>query len=161
GGQYRQETRTMTDGRIVPVFVLTNPTADRRFLATNPPGYSLTYNGLVMAFEKRQSDRWQAFGSYTYSRVYGLQVANNTTPGGAQLSTIAPASTFGQDPNDLTNAYGRLPNDRPHMFRLMGTFEMPRTDLRIAANMQYFSGKPWAASTPVSLPQGDQRIMLE
>ena len=28
--------------------------------------------------------------------------------------------TFGQDPNDLTNATGRLPNDRPHVFRATG-----------------------------------------
>ncbi len=63
GGDYREDTRTLPDGRTVPVFVLVNSTADRRFLLTNPNGYSLTYNGLVMAIEKRQSDGWQAFGS--------------------------------------------------------------------------------------------------
>ena len=31
----------------------------------------------------------------------------------------------------------------------------------IAANLQHFSGKPWAATTQISLPQGDQRILLE
>ena len=31
----------------------------------------------------------------------------------------------------------------------------------IAANLQYFSGKPWAATTQIALPQGDQRILLE
>ena len=31
----------------------------------------------------------------------------------------------------------------------------------VAANLQYFSGKPWAASAQVALPQGDQRILLE
>jgi hypothetical protein len=31
----------------------------------------------------------------------------------------------------------------------------------VAANIRYFSGKPWAASTSVSLPQGDRRILLE
>ena len=43
----------------------------------------------------------------------------------------------------------------------MGTFDEPRTGLTIAANMQYLSGKPWAASAQVALPQGDQRILLE
>ena len=66
GGQYRQETRPLADGRSVPVFVITNSTADRRFLLTNPSEYSMTYNGLVMAVEKRRSNGWQAFGSYTY-----------------------------------------------------------------------------------------------
>jgi hypothetical protein len=162
GGQYREETRTMPDGRSVPVLVLANSTADRRFLVTNPPGWSLTYNGLVMAAEKRLSNGWQAFGSYTFSRVYGLQALSGTTADGPQLSTIAgDVSFFGRDPNNLTNARGRLPNDRPHMFRVMGTFDLPRTGVRIAANMQYFSGKPWAATAQISLPQGDQRILLE
>ena len=112
--------------------MLVNSTADRRFLLTNPDGYSLTYNGLVMAVDKRRSNGWQAFGSYTYSRVDGLQVSSGTTPGGAQSSTVAPvapfAGNFGRDPNDLTNARGRLPNDRPHMFRGHGhpsTFRRP------------------------------------
>jgi len=69
--------------------------------------------------------------------------------------------TFGRDPNDLTNARGRLPNDRPHMFRVMGTVNVPQTGLAIAANFQYFSGKPWAATAQIGLPQGSQRIFLE
>jgi hypothetical protein len=166
GGQYRQETRTLPDGRSLPVFVLTNSTAERRFLLTNPAGYSLTYNGLVMAVDKRASDGWQAFGSYTYSRVSGLQVSSGAPAAGAQFSTMAPPSVlpnhvFGRDPNDLTNARGRMPNDRPHIFRVMGTVDVPRTGIVLAANLQQFSGKPWAATSQVSLPQGDQRILLE
>jgi hypothetical protein len=38
---------------------------------------------------------------------------------------------------------------------------VPRTGLVVAANMQYFTGKPWAATALVTLPQGDQRIQLE
>jgi hypothetical protein len=76
-----------------------------------------------------------------------------------------PNLPFGRDPNDLTNAYGRLPNDRPHVFRAMATVDVPRTGVVIAANLQYFSGKPWAATALVSLPQtGNQpteRILLE
>ena len=79
------------------------------------------------------------------------------------MSTIAgaPYLTFGQDPNNLTNAHGRMPNDRPHMLRLMGSVEVPRTGLLLAANAQYFTGKPWAATAQIALPQGDQRILLE
>ena len=32
GGQYREETRTLPDGRSLPVYVLVNSTAARRFL---------------------------------------------------------------------------------------------------------------------------------
>ena len=165
GGQYREGTRTLTDGRSVPVFELINNTRDRRFLLTNQDGYEMTYNGLVLVVERRRSNGWQAFGSYTLSRTSGLQPSSGTTADGAQVSTIAPSLIFGRDPNDLTNAHGRLPGDRPHAFRAMGSVEVPRTGMVIAASMQYFSGKPWAAVALVGLPQTNnqatQRVQLE
>jgi hypothetical protein len=124
----------------------------------------MKYNGLVMAVEKRPSRGWQLFGSYTLSRAEGLQSSSGlmiSAPAGGQSSTVAPNAMFGRDPNDLTNARGRLLNDRPHMLRVMGSVEVPRTGLTIAANMQYFSGKPWAATAQVPLPQNSQRIFLE
>jgi hypothetical protein len=44
-----------------------------------------------------------------------------------------------RDPNDLTNASGRLPNDRPHILRLTGLGHLPWGFL-VAANLQHFSG---------------------
>jgi hypothetical protein len=164
GGQYREETRTLADGRTLPVFVLVSPTSSRLFLLTNPDGYSLTYNGFVAVVEKRQSNGWQALGSYTLSRTYGLQSSSGASASDPHVSTVAPAfptATFGRDPNNLTNAYGRMPNDRPHVFRAMGTIVEPRTGVAVAANLQHFSGKPWAATAQIALPQGDQRILLE
>jgi len=162
GGQYREGIQQLPDGSTLPVFQLVNGTGARRFLLTNPDGYSLTYDGLVMAMEKRRANGWQVFGSYTLSRAAGLQASSGTTAAGAQSSTVAlPNLPFGRDPNDLTNAYGRLPNDRPHVFRAMGTVDVPRTGLVVAANLQIFSGKPWASTAQVVLPQGDQRILLE
>jgi hypothetical protein len=43
----------------------------------------------------------------------------------------------------------------------MSTAVLPRTGFAVAANLQHFSGKPWAAATQITLPQGDQRILLE
>ena len=163
GGQYREESRTLTDGRSVPVFALLNAPSDRRFRLTNPEDYSLNYNGLVIVAEKRRSRGWGGFGSYTFSRAIGLQPSSGATAAGAQVSTVSPPqpSTFGRDPNDLTNAYGRLPNDRPHMLRVMGSVDVPRTGFVIATNFQQLSGKPWAATTQIPLRQGDVRILLE
>jgi outer membrane receptor protein involved in Fe transport len=161
GGVYQEGTRTMADGRIVPVFVLTSGTASRRFLLTNQDDFSLTYDGLVTAFEKRQSNGWQAFLSYTWSRTKGLQPSSAGTASAAQVSSTLGGGTFGRDPNSLTNARGRLPNDRPHMFRGAASWQVPRIGMQVAGNVQYYSGKPWAASTQVALPQGDQRILLE
>jgi hypothetical protein len=47
------------------------------------------------------------------------------------------------------------------MLRMMGSLDVPKTGFVVAANMQHFSGKPWAAAAQISLPQGDQRILLE
>ena len=161
GGVYREESRTLADGLVVPVLVLTNGTASRRFQLTNPAGYSLTYNGIVTAVEKRQHKGWYAFGSYTWSRTTGLQPSSGGTASDAQSSSTLGAGTFGRDPNSLTNASGRLPNDRPHMFRAAASWQLPRTGFVVAANLQHLTGKPWAASAQVALPQGDQRILLE
>ena len=160
GGTYREETRTLS-GYSVPVFVLTNPASDRRFLLTNPADFSMTYDGLVVAMEKRMASGWQASGSYTFSRVTGLQAASGATADGAQTSTVAPANMFGSDPNNLTNADGRLPNDRPHVLRMTGVVHVP-LGVVVSANLQHFSGKPWAATAQVPLgAQGSQRILLE
>ena len=161
GGIYREETRTMPDGRVVPVFVLTSGTASRRFLLTNQDGYLLTYDGLVTAVERRRANGWHAFASYTWSRTYGLQPSSGGAAADPQFSSTLGAATFGRDPNSLTNAAGRLPNDRPHMFRGAVSWEVPRVGLRVAGNVQFLSGKPWAGSAQISLPQGDQRVLLE
>lgn len=164
GGIYGETTRTLSDGRTIPVFALLNGTAARRFLLTNPEDYALTYNGLVLLVEKRRSsDWWHAFASYTRSKATGLLPSSGATASGPQVSTVSPPfnTVFGRDPNDLTNARGLLPNDRPNAVRFMGSVNVPRTGVVIAANMQHFTGKPWAATAQVTLPQGDQRILLE
>jgi len=35
---------------------------------------------------------------------------------------------------------------------------VPHTGFVVGANMQHVSGKPWGATTQISLPQGDQRL---
>ena len=164
GGVYTEKSVTLPDGTVLPVFDLSNKTGDRLFYLTNPGNLFLDYDGLVLAMEKRLSKRWQASGSYTFSRAYGMQVASNAAVSEGQFSTIArPNSlTFGQDPNDLTNATGRLPNDRPHVFRTNGIGHLP-WGMVVAANLQYFTGKPWAATAQVVVPQNPagQRIMIE
>jgi hypothetical protein len=167
GGLYDLTSRTLADGRTIAVYDRRNAAADQRFLLTNPSGYSMTYNGLVLAAEKRRSRGWQAFGSYTRSRVTGLQPGSGGNAAAAQVSTVSPPPgpaglTFGRDPNDLTNARGLLPNDRPHVFRAMSSVDIPKTGFVLAANLQYFSGKPWGASAQVPLRQNlNQRILLE
>jgi hypothetical protein len=51
-------------------------------------------------------------------------------------------------------------NDRPHVVRATSVVRLWK-GVRLAANLQRFSGKPWAATTPARLPQGSRRILLE
>ena len=147
---------------------LTTPSEERRFRLTNPENYLLTYDGLIVAVERRRSRGWQAFGSYTWSRTYGLQPSSGTTAAGTQVATVgsppasfAPGVTFGQDPNDLTNARGRLPNDRPHMLRLMSAVDVPRTGIVVAANLQHLSGKPWAKTALINPNEPVRPVLIE
>jgi hypothetical protein len=160
-GEYREETRTLSDGRTFPVFALVSPANDRRFLLTNPDGYELTYNGVVMSVDARGERGWRAFGSYTLSRTTGMVISSAVGAGGAQISSVTGPFVFGRDPNSLTNAHGLLPGDRPHMARVMGTVAVPKTGVVLGGNFQYYSGLPWASVTQVRLPQGDQRVLLE
>ena len=167
-GEYRGQLATLSDGRVVQVWKLTTPSEARLFQLTNPDGYSLTYNGMVIAAERRRSRRWQAFASYTMSRAYGLQPSSGTTAAGPQVATVgsppasfAPGVTFGQDPNDLTNAYGRLPNDRPHMVRVMTSVDVPRSGFVVAANLQHLSGKPWAMTALVNPNEAARSVLIE
>ena len=137
--------------------------AARRFLLTNPDGYSLTYNGLVMAVEKRRSNGWQAFGSYTFSRAVGLQASSGTTAAGAQsqhrrrsrtcrsgaIPTISPTRAAG------CQTIARTCSAPWARWTCRGPASWSRPICSI------FSGKPWASTAQVVLPQGDQRILLE
>jgi hypothetical protein len=165
-GVYTERPEPLADGRTVTVFDLdtsVTPARDRRFHLTNQHDYFLTYNGLVLAAERRRSGGWQASGSYTFSRAEGLQASSGAAASGVQASTVSPPQplTFGRDPNDLTNARGRLPNDRPHIFRVMGSVDVPRTGVALAGSLQHFTGKPWAASALIPLRQGEVRVLLE
>ena len=167
-GEYHEEPATLNDGRVVQVWRLTTPSEARLFQLTNPEDYSLTYNGVVITAERRRSRGWQAFGSYTLSRAYGLQPSSGTTAAGPQVATVgsppasfAPGVTFGQDPNDLINAYGRLPNDRPHMVRVMTSVDVRRTGFVVAANLQYLSGKPWAMTALVNPNEAARSVLIE
>ena len=71
------------------MFVLTGPASGRRFLLTNPDGYSLRYNGLVTRW---RSGRQRVAGArfVYYSRASGLQATSGATAADAQASTVAP-----------------------------------------------------------------------
>ena len=88
-------------------------------------------------------------------------LARRWPPSAPHPALFAPPVTFGRDPNDLTNADGRLPNDRPHIFRVMTAVDVPGTGFVVAANLQHYSGKPWAATALINPQDTQRRVLLE
>ncbi|HXV63920.1 MAG TPA: hypothetical protein VEK15_24680, partial [Vicinamibacteria bacterium] len=90
----------------------------------------------------------------------GLQAASFRAPGADQNSS-GGFTALGRDPNDLINAEGNLPNDRTHMFRVLGSTEIPKVGIYLGASYQHLTGTPWAAKALVRLPQGPRAVNIE
>ncbi|HYB93360.1 MAG TPA: TonB-dependent receptor [Vicinamibacterales bacterium] len=100
-------------------------TATNRTHYTNDPTFRQTYNGLEVSGTKRMSDRWQMLVGYTFSqtRQKGLSVHVN--------------------PNNLINTTGPVTGqigDRPHQFKVSGTYILPWYDIGFGANFNAQSG---------------------
>jgi hypothetical protein len=99
---------------------------------TNDPTARQTYNGIEITGTKRMSNRWQMLMGYTYSqsRIEGLSVHTNPNNLINVTGTLA-----GQN----TGANGQI-GDRPHQFKLTGTYVLPWYDIGVAANFNSQSG---------------------
>ena len=100
-------------------------TAVNQTFFTNDPSFRQTYNGVEITGTKRMSSRWQMLMGYTYSqtRQEGLSVNVN--------------------PNALINAEGPVTGqigDRPHQFKVTGTYITRFWDIGLAGNLNSQSG---------------------
>jgi hypothetical protein len=121
---------------------------------TNDPTSLQTYDGLEVTATKRMSNRWQMLAGYTWSRTWIEGVSVNTNP------------------NNLIHAAGPVTGqlgDRPHQFKLTGTYVLPWYDIGLAANVNSQSGVAVTrqVSTALSVggttnvnvePQGSERL---
>jgi hypothetical protein len=98
--------------------------------------YRQTYKGIEITATKRMSNRWQVLAGYTFahSRIEGLSV--NTNPN-FLLNATGPLT--GQANIGGTNFNGQI-GDRPHQFKLTGTYLTPFYDIGLAANFNSQSG---------------------
>ena len=154
-------------GAPLTVYRRTSPATARLVRLTNPGPETCSYctedwwqryNAFLLTLTKRMSQNWQAVGSVTISKTEGLHSASNLTTASSQSSA---ASTFGDDPNELTNAAGLLPGDRDVMFKLQGSYAFPR-DVVVSSNWQWVAGKPYTRRLSAGgLPQGTQTVFLQ
>ena len=147
GGTYAPQQVTLANGQTLTAFGLLNRPADRLFFRTNPAGYGTTYKALILTATRRFANRYQFTAGYTRQRATGLDLSSGNV---------------GQDPNDLINAKGGLGSrDRPNMFSLMGSYEVPKIAVQISGNLTAVTGTAVASTAPVRLPQGTRSINLE
>ena len=100
------------------------------------------YDGLLVSFEKRFSNRFSFRAAYTLSKSFNY--ANDDQ---------IPFSSGPIDSNNLQLEFGPTPNDQRHRFAAAGTFEMPY-GFRLSTILTLASGVPM----DILLPDASSRI---
>jgi hypothetical protein len=113
-------------------------------LITNDPTAKQTYKGLEITATKRMSNRWQMLAGYTYSKATFTDISVGTSP------------------NAFLRTEGVIFNDRPHQFKLTGSYLLPY-DMYLGANYRYQQGPPInrQISAPLSFGGGSTTVNIE
>jgi len=113
--------------------------ATNQTVITNDPTALQTYKGIEITATKRMSNRWQVLAGYTYSqmRVSGLSVNINPNSLLNVNGILTGQVNVNNTPTFAVN--GQL-TDRPHQFKLTGTYVLPLWDIGLAANLNAQSG---------------------
>ena len=96
------------------------------------------YYAMEFTFERQWADNWMLQGSYTWSHSYGNYegwVRSDNEQDDAGITT-----NFDQ-PGLTDHAYGNLPNDRRHNFKIFGAYAF-KFGGHVGANLRYRSGRP-------------------
>jgi len=115
---------------------LTNVTIPAKYFNLAP--YERTYKAIELTVERPFDGKWSLQGSYTWSKSYGT--AEGYVQSTLQQEDAGATQDF--DFGSLTDgAKGYLPNDRRHVFKLFGTYQV-LDDIRFGANLTVSSGRP-------------------
>jgi hypothetical protein len=111
------------------------------FQAANFPDARRVYRAVTLDVSKRYADRWYADANITYSKLsgnfdedYGLALFNTSS-----FLEDEPGF-YTNDPNRT----GLMRQDRPIIFKLMGTYDLP-FGVTLGGFFRYQSGTPWEA----------------
>jgi hypothetical protein len=115
-----------------------------RTVITHDPNSRQTYHGIEITATKRFADRWQLLGGYTYSRA---KIRD--------LSVPLAGTALNGNPNTLILTDGPIElNDRPHQFKLTGTYVLPWYDVYVSGNIRSQSGPPLRRTVSTALQVG-------
>jgi hypothetical protein len=114
------------------------------------------YKGAMFVLTKNYSNRWQAQASYVWSETTG-NVSND--------GLVAWRTTYLSPSTGLVNTEGRLENDRPHEFKLFGSYQIPVIEVSLGAYFRAISGQTYTPNILVSGSTlnypGSSTILLE
>jgi hypothetical protein len=100
-----------------------------------------TYDALTLDIQKRYANCWYADMNITFSRLYGNWDEDYTTG-------VFNTSSFLEDEPGWNSAdpnrYGHLGQDRPIIFKLMGSYDLPMGFV-VGGFLRVQSGTPWEA----------------
>jgi hypothetical protein len=102
------------------------------------------YRALELTATRRFANNWQLFASYVWSSLIGNYEGlfrNDTGQADPNITSLFDLVSL------LNNTYGRLPNDRPHQFKLDGTYRWP-FKLTTSVSFRAQSGIPFDALIP-------------
>jgi outer membrane receptor protein involved in Fe transport len=162
GATYQQvDMESPDNGRTYLVWNQTSALGTNDYWITQPSRFGQkfeqTYKGLIFSLTKRYSNKWLLNASLTWSRMEGL---TNTAHSMSQQAMIYYTKYFGQDPNDLINARGRLTHDRTWAAKISASYSFP-WGILASANYLYQTGRPVPTFVRVYPDQGERIILAE
>jgi hypothetical protein len=144
--------------QVLTVFDRTTPASEALYLVTNRDDFDQSYKSFILQANKRWSTNWQLNGSYEWQRSLGYSGSN---PGSIQNAGSLNQRSFGRDPNDLIDAYGRLPADSAHIVKVTSTYEAP-WGIHAAMRLRFEQGRPYGRTINVTgLSQGRRVVLAE
>ena len=141
------------DGKTYNVYQRLNP-GDNKFLLTNPEvgkdigaafpdivgiDPSRSYRGFQLGFTKRYSNGWMLSGSYLYGKAWGTD-DNSWYDYAATRNTSFGASVTYSNPNYQINADGELILSPTHIFKLIGSYDVPVVNVIFGFFYSFTSG---------------------
>ena len=148
GGVYGTQTVTAPNGQPVTVYPLLN-SAQRAEVRADERG------GLLQQVQRLDAEplapAGEPLGGQHELHLFGRR----------SLRLQADVGTTGRDPNDLVNLAGRDTIDRPHIFNVSGSYEIPKVEVQVSGNLALTSGRPYGAQFQVRLPQGQRNVYFE
>lgn len=167
----------VTNGGTLTAYRWANPDeSENNRLITNPDGFQYrdtagnvigtarafrNYRGLILALNKRMSDRWLANISYVLARARGS--VNNT------FTANTGSTRYFETPSlALVNSEGPLRNDRRHEFKLYAGYQIPVIEVGVNGIWQSMSGRTWTpyqrfstAQTGFGISSAGREYLLE